>query len=72
MMPDEIYEREKIGTGFVFSSGVGLELIGLMRASGLQDEVWETIDASSLAARSYCLNPNNRCVARYEALRGDG
>lgn len=71
LIPDEIYERQKIGTGFIFSSDIGLSLIASMQASALRDSIWETLNETAEEARIYCLNPQNVCVARYEAARDD-
>ena len=72
LLSDELYKEQKAGIGFVFSSNVGLELIDLFRASALDNKVWEAISASAKAARKYCLNPANICMARYEAIRESG
>ncbi len=71
LIPDDVYELQKTGLGFIFSSDIGLELIALMSASNLADNSWEVISESAKFARAYCLNPKNSCVARYEAIRGD-
>jgi hypothetical protein len=72
LLPDDVYEVQKAGIGFVFISNAGLDLIDLFRASGLDDKTWEAISASAKEARKYCLNSANRCMARYEALRENG
>jgi len=69
LLSDELYKEQKTGIGFVFSSNVGLELIDLFRASTLDSGVWKAIGESAKAARKYCLNPANICMARYEAIR---
>jgi hypothetical protein len=37
----------------------------------MDDKVWEAISVSANEARIYCLNPTNKCMARYEAIRGN-
>ena len=69
LLSDELYEEQKTGIGFVFSSDVGLDLVEIFRASALDSKVWEAISESAKAARKYCINPANRCLARYEAIR---
>jgi hypothetical protein len=64
-----MYEYEKRAIGFSFSSDAGLDFITLMSASALGDEIWYIIGESATQARAYCLNPDNRCVARFEAAR---
>ena len=71
LLPDGIYEQQSGGVGFVFSSDIGLELIDIFRASAMDDKVWEAISVSANEARTYCLNSTNKCMARYEALRGN-
>ena len=71
LIPDDIYELQKVGVGFIFSSDIGLEVIALMRASKLADTTWEALSESAENARAYCLDPKNICVARYEAIRAD-
>ena len=72
LLPDALYEQQKAGIGFVFVSDAGFELIDLFRASAMDDKTWEAISASAKEARKYCLNPANRCMARYEAARENG
>ena len=72
LLSDKLFEQQKAGIGFIFSSNVGMELIDLFRASALDSEVWEAISASTKSARKYCLNPANICMARYEAIRESG
>ena len=69
LIPDDIYELQRVGLGFIFSSDIGLEVIALMRASNLADKSWDVVSESAKLARAYCLNPSNSCVARYEAIR---
>ena len=70
LLPDDVYEIQKTGVGFGFSSDIGLELIDIMRQSGLREDLWEIVKESAEQARAFCLNPKNACVARYEAARG--
>jgi hypothetical protein len=72
LISDELYEEQKVGIGFVFSSDAGLELIDIFRASALDNAVWKTISESTEAARKYCLDSANKCMARYEAIRVSG
>lgn len=69
LLSDEIYEIQRVGVGFAFSSEVGLELIDIMRASSMGESLWDVVRVSAEQARAYCNNPQNRCVARYEANR---
>ena len=69
LLPDDIYEIQRVGVGFAFSSGVGLDLIDIMRVSAMGESLWDVVKASAEEARAYCLNPQNRCVSRYEAAR---
>jgi hypothetical protein len=69
LVSDDMYEYEKRAVGFSFSSEAGLDFVALMRASALGDAIWEIIGESAEQARAYCLNPNNSCVARFEAAR---
>jgi hypothetical protein len=68
LLPDDVYEQQTAGIGFVFSSSIGLEIIELFRASALDDEVWEAIGKSASKARAYCLDSNNSCLDRFEGL----
>lgn len=70
MLSDDIYENQKAGVGFAFSSDIGLDLIAIMRHSSLGDSLWDVVKDSAEQARAYCLDPQNTCVARYEAVRG--
>jgi hypothetical protein len=70
LISDEMFANEKNAIGFVFSSDAGRNAIDLMRDSALADESWHIIGESAEQARAYCLNPENRCAARYEAARG--
>ena len=71
LFPDEVYEQQKEGIGFVFISDAGFELIDLFLASGLNDTTWKAINESAKVAREYCLDSGNRCMARYEAIQED-
>ena len=71
LLPDDLYEQQKAGIGYVFVSDAGFELIDLFRASAMDDKTWEAISASAKEARAYCLNSTNKCMAKYEALRGE-
>ena len=70
LLSDEIYDVQRAGVGFAFSSEVGLELIEIMRVSSMGESLWDTVKVSAEQARDYCIDPSNRCVARYEADRG--
>ena len=70
LLPDDIYEVQKAGVGFAFSSDIGLDLIEIMLHSGLREDVWEIVKDSAEQARAFCLDPENACVARYAAARG--
>jgi hypothetical protein len=70
LITDRLYEMQRIGVGFMFSSDVGSGVIEQMRASELEDEIWNVIGESAKQARAYCLNRQNFCAARYEAARG--
>ena len=67
LIPEDLYELERRGVGFAFSSDVGRGVIEIFRASDLASEVWDIIDQSSKQAQAYCLNSENRCVSRYSA-----
>jgi hypothetical protein len=69
LIPDEIYEIQKAGIGFGFSSDVGFDLIEIMRGSNLRESLWDVVEVSAEQARDHCLAPQNRCVARYESAR---
>jgi hypothetical protein len=69
LLPDDIYEQQKSGIGFVFSSEVGLELIDMFRATAMDNQTWEVIGESAKEARKYCQNTANKCMARYKAAR---
>jgi hypothetical protein len=70
LLPDDIYEQQKAGIGFIFSSETGLELIDIFRPTAMNNQTWEVISASAKEARTYCQNPTNKCMARYKAVRG--
>jgi hypothetical protein len=70
LVSDDIYDRQLVGAGFMFSSDIGLKLIAIMRASSLDDAAWELLSESAENARAFCLNPKNECVARYDATQG--
>lgn len=72
MLPDAIYDAQKAGIGFAFSSDIGLGLIDIMERSGMGEDLWGIVKDSAEQARAYCLNPNNSCVPRYEAARRIG
>lgn len=69
LISDEMYTNQKSAVGFVFSSEIGLETIEFMRASDINDDVWEAIKEPALQARAFCLNSKNTCAARYQAAR---
>jgi hypothetical protein len=71
LISDDMYALEKSAIGFVFSSEAGLDIIDLMQESALSDESWSVVSDSAMQAQAYCLNPENRCAARYEAARND-
>jgi hypothetical protein len=71
LLPDHVYEIQEAGIGFAFSSDIGLDLIDIMRPSGLGENLWEVVRVSAEQARAYCFNPQNHCVARYEAARSN-
>ena len=71
LLPTEIYEIQKAGIGFAFSSDIGLDLINIIRSSGLGENLWEVVRESAEQARAYCTNSQNRCIARYEAVRSN-
>jgi hypothetical protein len=68
-LPEETWREQRQGIGFAFSSDLGLETVDIMLDSGMRDQSWELIRESALAARAYCMNHDNRCLARYEAAR---
>ena len=69
LFPDDVYQQQKDGIGFVFISDAGFELIDLFRASALRDTTWDAIYESAKVAQRYCLDSANSCMARYEAIR---
>ena len=69
LVSDEIYEIQRVGVGFAFSSDVALDLIEIMRVSGMGESLWDVVKLSAEQAKAYCSNTQNRCVARYEAAR---
>ncbi|NCF21071.1 MAG: hypothetical protein GWP63_22850 [Haliea sp.] len=69
MLSDDIYEVQKAGIGFAFSSDIGFRVIEIMRPSGLGENLWDLVKESAVQARTYCLDPQNACIARYEASR---
>lgn len=70
LLPDDVYEIEKSGIGFAFSSSVGQEVIESFHASSaLRGEVWGIIQESAEQARRYCADNKNPCLDRYESLR---
>jgi hypothetical protein len=71
LVSDYLYEHRKAAIGFSFASDTGREVLDIFGASAMNDKTWEVIRASAVEARSYCLNPKNKCTARYEALRGN-
>jgi hypothetical protein len=67
LLPNEVYEVEKAGVGFAFSSETGRNVIDSFHSSNvLTNEVWEIIRESAEQARAYCLDPKNICLDRYE------
>jgi hypothetical protein len=69
LISDEIYEVQRVGVGFAFSSEVGLDLIEIMRVSTMGESLWDVVKVSAEHGKAYCMNPKNRCVSRYEAAR---
>ena len=69
MLSDDIYEVQKAGIGFAFSSDIGLRVIEIMRPSGLGENLWDVVKESAVQARTYCLDSKNACITRYEAAR---
>ena len=69
LLPTATYETQRTGVGFVFASDPGLKLIEIFRASNLDDEAWEILSESAMEARSYCLEPENVCIDRFEMLQ---
>jgi hypothetical protein len=72
LLPDDIYEQQKAGIGFIFSSEAGLELIDIFRPTAMDNQTWKVIGVSAKEARTYCQNPANKCMARYESVRESG
>ena len=68
-LQDEEWQVMKTGIGFAFSSDLGMEMIDIMQASSLNDNSWAHIAESAEQARSFCQNPENRCLGRFEAAR---
>ena len=71
LLPDDVYEIQKVGIGFGFSSDIGIDLIDIMRVSAMGESLWDVVRVSAEQARDYCLDPQNRCVARYAAARSN-
>ncbi|MEH6519562.1 MAG: hypothetical protein V7742_23035, partial [Halioglobus sp.] len=71
LITEDVYQAQRVGLGYVYSSNIGIELIDTMRASALGDKVWEALSESAEAARAYCLSSKNKCLARYEAATAD-
>lgn len=70
ILPDDIYETEKAGIGFAFSSDIGLDVIESFTSSSvLGNEAWDIIRASAEQARMYCLDRGNICLERYRTAR---
>lgn len=66
LLTDPVYENQRMGIGFVFLSDTASELVDSFRQSELDDKAWEEIARSAKEARSYCLDPKNTCLERYE------
>jgi hypothetical protein len=67
LIPADLYEVERAGVGFSFSSDIGLEVIDAFRSSkALENDAWNIIGESAEQARAYCLNPQNACLDRYK------
>ncbi|MEH6519465.1 MAG: hypothetical protein V7742_22540 [Halioglobus sp.] len=71
LLPEEVYKIQKAGVGFAFSSDIGIDLIDIMRDSTMRESLWDVVRVSAEQARDYCLDPQNRCVARYAAARSN-
>ena len=69
VLPDDVYETEKAGIGFVFSSDIGQEVIESFTSSSLLNTAWDDIRESAESARVHCLEPENRCLDRYKTPR---
>ena len=69
LLPKATYETQRAGVGFIFVSDPGLKLIKIFRASNLDDEAWEILSESATEARSYCREPQNTCLDRYDMLQ---
>jgi hypothetical protein len=66
LLPDDLYEVERAGVGFSFSSDIGLEVIDVFRSSqSLKNDSWEVVSESAEQARAYCDNSQNACLDRY-------
>lgn len=69
LIDTQLYDNQRLGVGFMFSSNIGLGVIEQMTKSSMNDRAWSIIAQSAEQARTYCLNPQNPCAARYEAAR---
>jgi hypothetical protein len=67
----KLYDNQRVGVGYMFSSNIGLGVIEQMTKSSMNDRAWDVIAQSAEQARAYCLNPQNPCAARYEAARSN-
>lgn len=70
LLPDDVYEVEKSGIGFAFSSAIGQEVIHSFGSNDtLKENVWTIIRESSEQARAYCADQQNVCLDRYKGLQ---
>jgi hypothetical protein len=72
LLPVDIYETERAGVGFSFSSEIGSKVIEAFSSSNVLDnEVWEIVRKSANQAQAYCLDSQNVCLDRYITSRGE-
>lgn len=70
LLPDDVYETDRAGVGFAFSSDVGFQVIDTFTSSGaLRNEAWDIVRESAEQARAYCHDSQNSCLTRYEVVK---
>ena len=66
LLPDDLWEREIAGVGFMFSGEEGLRLLKVMDESNIDSTVWSAIGSAALEAKAYCADLKNDCMAPFQ------
>jgi hypothetical protein len=65
LLPDALWEDQKAIIGFAFLSTVGRNVLYVMSATNMGDDIWELIKQSTQDAEDYCNSSQDKCMDVY-------